>query len=133
MACQLAVSLFWSRLFAAPLLAGCGSSSGESDATVPAATVPQVATSEAAATGGGGISGALTAAAEGIDNADAAACDANRATLETASLAYLTMNGSPPASQNDLVPTVLVEVVPQYEIAADGTVQPLAGGSCVGH
>jgi hypothetical protein len=32
-----------------------------------------------------------------------------------------------------MVPSLMLEASPQYEIAADGVIQPVAAGPCVGH
>ena len=120
-------------LIATPLIAACSSSdSGGATATsAPAAAATTPSTD--APSSGGGIAGALIAGAEGIDDSSSAVCDINRQTLQTASDAYLALNGEFPSSQSDLVGTLILEPVPGYDFAADGTVQPLADGPCLGH
>ena len=110
-------------LIASPLFVACGSSGDDSDS----------ATTVAGGSSGGGIAGALVAGAGGIDDASSASCDINRQVLENAVLAFQAVNGADPTTQDELVGQFVVEPVPAFEIAPDGTVQPLPDGPCLGH
>ena len=120
-----------------PLLAACGSSDDGATSASPPATAVPVATAapvtDADPSGGGGLGGAIQSGVDGIDAAGPLACDANRATLQVAVDAATMLDGTPPVSQDQLVGQYLVEPVPGYTIASDGTVQPVDGGPCVGH
>ncbi len=43
------------------------------------------------------------------------------------------MNGAVPSGQDEMIGVLLLDPIPQYGFTADGTVQPVAGGPCVGH
>lgn len=99
--------------------------------TDPAGTDPTG--TEAADTGasGGGIGGAIEIAAGAPGEADAAACDIDRRTLETASQMYEALTGAPPASQTDLIDRQLIqELSPRFEISDGGSVVAIATGPC---
>jgi hypothetical protein len=121
------------------LAAGCGSSdTSSSAATTPVASAPveTVAvgvppTTAQAQTGG--IGDAIQVAVGGIDDATNAACDTTRRTFEVASEAFYIMNGSLPTSQAELVEAdILREPSTDFQIAPDGSIQPIASGRCVG-
>lgn len=119
----------------AALLSACGSSSTDTTdaaADPPTGGVESPTATTPAPSGGGGIAGAVEIAVEGLQGADGAACDADLRTLETASEVYLTLNGSPPPSQDALVESqFLVERSTLFEITAEGAIVPAPGSPCV--
>ncbi len=116
------------------LAAGCGASDGSISApTVPAVPVAVGGAPTTVEAQAGGIGEAISVAVGGIDDASAAVCDVDRKTLETAAEAFLLMNGSFPTSQAELVEAAFIrEPSAGLDIAADGSIQPIAGGPCVG-
>jgi hypothetical protein len=115
--------------------------SGTSDADVPidpARTIPStIVIDDAPGTetppgadqgdsGGGGLPAG--------GNANPAACQTTRATLEVAAQAYELMNGAPPVDQQALVDSgVLVEPSPDFELTSGpGGVQITGVGACEG-
>ena len=116
----------------AALLSSCGST-GSTDAATdqPIGGVESSAATAAAPSGAGGIAGAVEVAVEALQGADGAACDADLRTLETAAEVYLTLNGSPPPSQDALVEArMLVEPSTLFEITAEGTIVAAPGSPC---
>ena len=95
----------WIGLLAVVItLAGCGSSASTS---APPTTTAVSPTSRPP----------TPAEAQGqVASADAAACATNYRTLQTAVEAYRLVEGSEPSSQDDLVPEMLREPVPGWQI-----------------
>ena len=57
-------------------------------------------------------------------------CDADRHTLETAIEAYTMVNGSPPANEAALVPSMLRSELDTFDMAPDGSVLVAPGSPC---
>ncbi len=115
---------------AATLLSACGSTSGDSAAGAGDAN----ATVDTASADGkvGSIGDAIEVAAGAPAKAEAAACDIDRQTLESATEIYLALNGTLPQSQSALVDAKLVkELSPRFEITPEGVIVPAPGGPCV--
>ena len=68
---------------------------------------------------------------DGILGADNMSCQEQRRALELAVEAYRAQNGVLPTSEADLVPTFVVTVTPDFEIAANADVVPTLTGRCV--
>lgn len=114
----------------ATLLSACGSTSGDSAAGAGDAN----AAVDTASPDGkvGSIGDAIEVAAGAPAKADAAACDVDRQTLESAAEIYLTLNGTPPPSQQALVDAALLrELSPRFEITPEGVIVPVPGSPCV--
>jgi hypothetical protein len=123
-------------------LAACGSSSDSDDgsggATVEGAEVavgeapaPPPATDPGAGDGVGSIGDAVEVAAAAPDEASDAACTIDRQTLESAVETYELLNGALPTTQQELLDAqVIRELSARFDVTADGTVVPTAGGPC---
>ena len=109
-------------LGAAVVMSACGAASDDS---------ASVATTPAAQDGVGSLGDAVEVMAGAPAQADGAACDVDRQTLEIAVEAFYALNGSLPTSQSDLVEGQLVkELSPRFDISADGAVVPSATSPC---
>ncbi len=108
----------------------CGSSDtassntvGPADAAVAATTAPQ--------SQGGGIGAAIKVAAGAPAKARDAACILDLQSLQGASELYLTLNGTLPTSQDDLIDAQLIqERSVRFEISAEGDIVPAPGSPC---
>jgi hypothetical protein len=65
-----------------------------------------------------------------MEQAQPLACDTDRKTLEAAVETFTMLNGSPPADEAALVPSVLRSEVTTFDVTADGTVVPAPGSPC---
>lgn len=120
--------------------AACGSSN-ESDTSAGSATVdgdvvavgsaPLPGDSDDGGDGGGGIGGALEVAVGALDDADAAACTADRQALQAATETYEILNGTLPTSQQELLDAQMIrEVSVRFEITAEGDIVAAPGSLC---
>lgn len=79
----------------------------------------------------GDLGDAVEVMASAPARADAAACQVDRATLESAIEVYAALVGTPPASEDDLVGERLIrEPSPLHDIAAGGTVVAAPASPC---
>lgn len=113
------------------LIASCG---GGSDSSEPAAgldgDVVAVGDAPAPGDGVGSVGDAVEVAAGAPAEADAAACTADRQTLELAIETYEVLNGIPPADQAVLVTDQLIkEPSLRFEVT-DGVIAPAPGSPC---
>lgn len=116
-------------------VAACGSSGG-SDSQAGTATVDGTVVAVGAAPlpgdAVGSIGDAVEVAAGAPDQANDAACDIDRQTIEMAVDAFYATTGADPTSEQDLVDAqILQDVVLGWDIAADGSIVPAPGGACV--
>ena len=119
-------------LVAAASIAGCGGSDSSSATPGPADTVVAVGDAPLPADGVGSLGDAVAVIAAAPGQADAAACDVDRTTMQTATDAYEVLNGALPTSEDDLVVGQLIrEPSPRFDITADGLIVPAPGGPCV--
>jgi hypothetical protein len=118
------------------LVSACGSSSGGSDESGPAAAPDASIGSQTPAASppsnqGGGIGGAIRVIAEAPGQAEDAACAIEVQTLTTASEAFYALTGGEPTSQDDLLEEGLIrETSPWFEIGPDGVIVPVPGSPC---
>lgn len=113
------------------LLAACGGDSdGSAPAVDPAGDVVAVGDAPAPGDGVGSVGDAIEVAAGAPAEADAAACTADRQTLELAVDTYEALNGVPPADQAVLVTDQLIrEPSSRFEVT-DGVIAPSPGSPC---
>ena len=119
----------------AAVVAACGSSSdsdpGATSATVDGAVVA-VGAAPLPGDAVGSISDAVEVAAAAPAQANATACDIDRRTIGTAVDAFYATTGADPTSEQDLVDAgILQDLLVGWDLAADGSIVPTAGGACV--
>lgn len=121
-------------LATAASLAGCGGSDGASSSPAASDAGPAlVAVGDAPVPGNGvgSLGDAVKIAAAAPGQADAAACDIDRQTLETVVAAYEALNGTPPTSQDDLIADKWIEEAsPRFLITPDGLIVASPGSPC---
>lgn len=105
----------------------CGTDGGSSDdASGPVVGAP-TATEERM----GGVGDAVEVVTGAPGDASAAACAADRTTLETAAELYLVLEGTPADDQQDLLEAeLLTERSPLFVLTPDGRVEPAADSPC---
>jgi|GEM_PF-3483376 len=116
-------------------LAACGSSGG-SDSVAGSATVDGAVVAVGAAPlpgdAVGSIGDAVEVAAGAPAQVNAAACDVDRQTIETADELFYVTTGADPTSEQNLVDAgILQDVTVGRDLAADGSIVPAPGGACV--
>jgi len=116
-------------------LTACGSS-GDSDSVAGSATVDGAVVAVGAAPlpgdAVGSIGDAVEVAAGAPAQANAAACDVDRQTIETAVELFYATTGADPTSEQDLVDAgILQDVMVGWDLAADGSIVPAPGGACL--
>jgi len=116
-------------------LAACGSS-GDADSVAGSATVDGAVVAVGAAPlpgdAVGSIGDAVEVAAGAPAQANAAACDVDRQTIETAVELFYATTGADPTSEQDLLDAgILQDVMVGWDLAADGSIVPAPGGACV--
>lgn len=114
------------------VLAGCGSSASPSAATAAIEdAVVAVGDAPSPADGVGSLGDAVEVAAGALGEADSAACDADRRTVEVAVEAYTALNGEPPAGEDDLVAQQLLgEASTMFDLDDTAAIVPAPGGPC---
>jgi hypothetical protein len=114
--------------------AACGSSDGMSSDTAATLAGPQdtaAAVTTAPPTQVGSIGDAIEVAAGAPAMAQDAACTIDLQSLQGASEMYLTLNGTMPASQDDLIDAQLIqERSIRFDISAEGDIVPVPGSPC---
>ena len=116
-------------------LAACGPSD-DSDVGARSATVDGAVVAVGAAPlpgdAVGSIGDAVEVAAGAPAQANAAACDVDRQTIETAVELFYATTGADPTSEQDLLDAgILQDVMVGWDLAADGSIVPAPGGACV--
>jgi hypothetical protein len=110
-------------------LAACAGQAAEGiakDVSVVDVSVPSACTTDQACP-----TGSVVVANAGVfDETAQQACTLERSSLEQILESYTLLEGHPPASENDLVPTYLREHSMMFDLSADGAWVPAPGSKC---